>query len=227
MYLPIALLALLLVVVVFDVSDLAVNRRMVPSGVARVARYVGAVVLCIVLTGLTVARNHVYADSLRLWQDTVAKAPENRRAQYQLANIYRKQGERERAIEHYEAAIRRGLRLSRAYISLGIEYMQVGRSSDAAAAFESARKLVPGSSVVHRNLARSYWRLGKKAKALAAAERAVALAPFDLGGRKLLGHFYEAAGRADDALTEYQAAARLAPGDAELSQRIQALQRRR
>ncbi len=186
MYLPIALLALHFVVVVFDVSSLAVSRKMVSSGAARVARYVGAVVLCTLFTGLTAARNHVYADSLRLWQDTVAKAPENKRAQYHLATNYRKLGEYGKALEHYDAAIRRGLRLSGAYVSLGNEYLRAGRAAEAAAAFESARLLVPGSPLVHRNLATAYSLLGKQAKALAAAERAVALAPSNLRGRKLL-----------------------------------------
>ena len=47
-----------------------------------------AAVVCIILGGLTIARNHVWNDKLRLWQDTVSKSPNKALALTNLGGEY-------------------------------------------------------------------------------------------------------------------------------------------
>ncbi len=222
LYMVIAFVALLLATVLFDLSEAAASRGWLPAKPVRVARLGGAVVLWAVLLSLTIARNQLYADPLRLWQDSVAKAPESRRAQYNLGNLYLNRGEPENSLEHYQAAIRSNAG-SRVYVNLGLAYIRLGRYADAVPVLEAARERQRDSGLIHQSLSTAYERLGRFPDAIDAAERAVKLRPRRAGYRKQLGALYARGGRSEEALREYRAVARLNPRDKEVRRRIEEL----
>jgi hypothetical protein len=63
------------------------------------------VVVCLILGGLTIARNHVWNDSLRLWQDAVEKSPENVLALTNLGDVYLERNMPDKAIPLFVRAI--------------------------------------------------------------------------------------------------------------------------
>lgn len=221
LYLPIGLLALLVGgCSVRCVS--ALGNSPLRSAATR-ALPVAAALAVVALVPLTVSRNRSYADPVVLWSDSVAKAPENYRAQYHLARGLMERGAVDAAIGHYELAIRSGLRLSGAYVGLGNAYTRVGRLQDAVTAMKSAKGLAPGSSVVHRNLAALYAKVGRITDAVDAAEKAVELDSESVRGRGLLADLYQASGRTEDALVQYEVALRIEPTNTYLKKKVNEL----
>jgi tetratricopeptide (TPR) repeat protein len=205
LYLPIAFVALLVVVVVFDAATAVVQRGWFSAPVARTLCTGATVVAIVTLSWLTVVRNRLYADPMRLWEDSVAQAPRSVRALFNLGNEYGRRGQSAEAIDCFQRLIR----LEPAptyYINLGNQYLKLGRFTAAVGAFEQARQLEPTWAIVQRNLSVAYARMGRVADALAAAERATQLEPLDAWGFKLLGDAYRRAGRPDDARKAYASA---------------------
>ena len=96
LYLPIALLGLLAVAAAFATTEALAHRLPGSRTAIHAGRVVVAVAACAALGLATIARNRVYADPLRLWEDSVSTAPESSRAQYNLANLYLARGDYER-----------------------------------------------------------------------------------------------------------------------------------
>jgi tetratricopeptide (TPR) repeat protein len=213
LYLPIAFLSLLVVTTAFSASQAMVRRGWLSSSAAGMGRVVVACSVAAVLATLTLARNHVYADPLRLLQDTVAKAPKSARARYNLANEYGKRGQHEQAIAEYRAVIEEDPGPFPYYINLGRQYLKVDKIPEAVETFEQARERAPNQAIVYRNLVVAYSRAGRIADSVAAGERACALEPLHPGGNKLLAAAYAQAGRLDDALKRYLWVLRLRPQD--------------
>ncbi len=220
LYLTIGLLALLASTAVFDLSQTAVRRNWVTETSTRAARMGGVAVVCGALAWLTIARNHVYSDSLRLWHDTVSKAPQNYRAQYRLGERYRTTGQWEKAIEHYEEARRLGMKLSGMLVHLGHSYEKIGEHGEALSAYRGALELAPKSALVHRNIAGAYLDVGRPAEALTMAKRAIALAPESFRAHMLLGRSYERLGRTLEAMQAYRRASGINPKDEFARQRL-------
>lgn len=223
LYLPIGLTALSIAALAFSVSEWALWKRWLGLRVRQLIQLGGAVLLCGVLASLTVARNELFGDPIRLLQDSVAKAPENRRAQFNLGNLYYRAGQFEEAIEHYLEAIHQKPDYAQAHVNLGNSYLKLKRYSEAAEAYESAQEWAPDLPLLQRNLANIYRILERIPEAIAASERAVALAPGNARGHKMLADLYARTGRVDEALREYREVARLNPRDSEARRQIEAL----
>jgi hypothetical protein len=186
LYLPIGFLALLAASAGFDLVRVAASRLPLPPSAARAAGVGLALALCLALAWRTVERNRAYVDPAVLYEQSVAVAPQNERSLYDLANIYSRRGDVERAVARYETAIRRHPGAVRSYVNLGSLYLRTGDLQRAAALYEEAAKRAPSLALVQRNLTHVYLELGDRERALAAAERAVAIAPRDRQNQRLL-----------------------------------------
>jgi len=226
LYLPIGFLALLGVTAAFSASEALVRRGRLSRGAARAARVGTVCVLAAGLAALTLARNAVYADSLRLLLDTVAKAPESARARYNLANAYSKRGQQEEAIKEYRAVIQMDPGPASYYVNLGRAYMKINKHQEAIETLEQARQRAPDAAIVYRNLSVAYSRARRIADAVVAGERAAALEPLHVGGNKILAAAYAQAGRFDEALKRYQWVLVLTPNDAQAREAVAKLTRR-
>lgn len=57
-------------------------------------------VVALILTSMTIERNALWRDDLRLWRSELLKAPDNWRAHYWLGSYYRKTGAYRESIRH-------------------------------------------------------------------------------------------------------------------------------
>ena len=221
LYLPIALVALLAVTAGFSATAALERRGGLTRRLVRAGRLTAALATLVTLGALTIARNTVYADPLRLWEDSVAKAPASERALFNLANEYGRRGQAAQAIATYQAVIR----LSPGpayYINLGQQYLELGRTAEAIDAFEHARARAPTWGIVHRKLLIAYARAGRQSDAIAAGERGTALEWLYAPGYRLLGDAYRRAGRLPEARKAYDTAARLVSEDRQARRGLQA-----
>ncbi|MEO8605692.1 MAG: tetratricopeptide repeat protein [bacterium] len=147
MYLPIVALAWLLVVGGYDVCvRLASRFHWRLDDVRR-----GALALLLVwVAGLgvaTVVRNSVFADSLRLAQDTAAKVPRHWRAFSQLGDAFLDRKRVDEAIAAYETSLQLNPGQGAARVSLGSQYVQRKQYDDAARVLEPAAAMQEESVV--------------------------------------------------------------------------------
>lgn len=177
MYLPLACLAVLAVAAAYYWGRRAVE-RWVPQPQRRpiVSRAVaaGAVGLAVVALGAaTAARNGVYETPLKAWQDTVDKAPDNPRAQYNLANFLERDGQLDAAIEHQLLAVAKAKQayaredrlLSLAYNNLGHLYARRGKYALTVQYCELSLRHKPDHARAMSNLGLALFRLGNEAEA--------------------------------------------------------------
>lgn len=167
---------------------------------------------------LTFLRNRDYRTELSLWSDTVAKAPENARAHYDLGNALSRVGRESEAVPQYETALRLSLgrrgstalsgavsaNLARALVSLG-------RSEEAVAVYRRGLELDPQSVATRVDLAVTLLALGRAAEAMPLLQEAIQLKPTDVDARAHLAEALLALHRTDEAIAGFQAASQLAP----------------
>ncbi len=226
LYLPIAFVALLVGAGAFELGHHATQRGWLINSVLRRGTVITSALLCAVLASLTFARNRVYQDPVGLHEDTIDKAPEQRRAQFTLGIAYQKRGDYELAIARYQDTIRLNPTVARGYVNLGNVYMRLRRHADAVQVFEAATRVEPWLSLAQGNLTGARRALRRTHEAIPAAERAVGSRPNHLASRMLLAGLYAEAGRSREALEQYAAAARINPSDPRLKRRVEELVRR-
>jgi len=226
MYLPVAFMALALVPAVFDGTAALAARAGLSDAAARGMRRTLAVLVLVALALLTVQRNNVFADPMRLLLDTTARAPQNERAQYNLANEYKRRGEQDKAIERYKEAIRIAPHVVRSYMNLGGIYLVQQRYEEALQVFLDGSRNVPGVAMAHRNVAVACARLGRNQESLEAAQRSLDLEPANTNGHSLKAEALEQLGRRDEAIAEYEKVLELAPGQPEVTKRLERLRGR-
>ncbi len=147
------------------------------------------VVISLILGGATVTRNHLWSDSLKLWQDTVAKAPNQHLALSNLAIEFFNRDLPESSIPLFVKAIeikpqldynikvilgealQKSGKFDEIRFTTGIEYLLPGGS---ASSYKSA-------SVVFNNMGLAYEYLGLTQKAITSYIKALRINPaYDL-----------------------------------------------
>jgi Flp pilus assembly protein TadD len=144
-----------------------------------------------VLGGLTVLRNEVWSDPVRLWRDAAEKAPDIWVPHVMLGSALQERGAREEAIVAFRRAI--GLRPSEqaAYMRLGLAQAELGRLSEARATFQALLALDTASAVGHNGLGAVALLEHKADEARQHYEDALAHHPNDLTSRQSLAMLYE------------------------------------
>ena len=172
-------------------------------------------VLAIGLGWATAQRNQDYANSVRLWSDTVAHRPDNARAHYNLANALVSANRPHVAVRHYETALQLNSTYGAAHSNLAGTLLQLGRVKDAIEHYEAALRLEPGSADIHANLAAAMIRAGRIPESVAHYEKAAQRGM--LAGEEQLrfGRALAEVGRLDDAIFRLKEALRLNPKHSE------------
>jgi len=107
-----------------------------------------AIILSIILGGLTIKRNMVWEDAVTLWDDTLKKSPSNVRAMVALGNAYMKLSDLDDAAKYYEEAATVSYRDRNVHFfndsaySLGMLYLFRGDLKHARAVIERLTKNV-------------------------------------------------------------------------------------
>ena len=212
LYLPLAA-----VVVGTVVGLYLLGQRLGRGGVARqddqvwkLAAGAGSLAVIALLGFGTVERNLVYASSVILWQDTVAKRPENERAHQGLALALLIEGRPRAAVR----SATRALELKEdqpAHTVRGRAWLEVGQAEKAKQDFDRALELMPdqGQGHYNRGLAEAYLR--EYDAALADLTRAIELLP-DVPDTYLnRGSVYAALGDDAHALADFNRVIELDP----------------
>jgi tetratricopeptide (TPR) repeat protein len=108
-----------------------------PSAAARPLARAGAAAILAALALLTVARNRVWSDPVRLFEDAVRHAPGLFASNYQLAEALRERGECAAAVPYYERAVALGPGFLDAGNNLGVCLAETGRYKEARRAFDA------------------------------------------------------------------------------------------
>jgi tetratricopeptide (TPR) repeat protein len=164
---------------------------------------------------LTIARNEAFGSELALWRDTVAKAPRNARARYNLGIVYSQIGRYDLAVEQDEAGLQSGDSWAAAEQAptiqnkLGFDLAKLGRLPEAVASYQQALRLRPDYAVAHLNLARALVGLERYPEAIDQYQDAVRL---NFGGADAEAELGEALiheGRDEEAVAHFREALRL------------------
>ena len=112
----------------------------------------GAVLLLVIYSGLTIARNTVWASELKLWEDAWIKGPEKARTNKNYGFVLTQEGQLHKGIERLERAIELKPDDQNYYITLGAAYLQVQEWEKARKAFVLATELRPDKADGWNNL---------------------------------------------------------------------------
>lgn len=185
------------------------------------------VLIVLVFSGATYARNRVWQNGISLWEDTVKKSPGKARAYYNLGVFYSKNNRLEDAIGAYQAAIRIYPGFAAAHSDLGAIYGKQGRLEDAGKELKSALKINPDFAEAHINMAVLFEKQGRMQEAAEELKTALDIDPYNAFTHTNLGVIYAKQGRLEEAEGELQTAIKLRPDFEEAKNFLQLVQRER
>jgi len=149
----------------------------VAAGVDAFGHRLALVPVVALLVVLTVERNRVWSDRVRLWQDAVAKSPSTYATHDVLADLYRERGDCRSAVGEYERAIAILPGEVGAWLNLGICRAELGEPDLARQAFEEAMARAPGLAGPHFDLGLLAEKRGDRDEARRQYRAALALDP--------------------------------------------------
>lgn len=180
-------------------------------GHGRAAVWVGAAGV-IALGAATFARNRVYRSELTLWQDTVARRPDNPRAHHNLGLALEGAGRPEEAAAEFRRTLALQPNHAFAHFALGKAALLAGRWSEAADGFGAALTADPRYVDARVNLARALTQLGRKDEALTQYRQALADEPGAADIRISLAELLVQTGSVREGETLLREALAIAPG---------------
>lgn len=129
------------------------------------------------LSTISIARNTIWQDSLRLWMDTVAKNPMSHRAHNNLGRVLIDRNRPELAAREFEQAIRIEPGYAEPYNNLGTLHARAGRLDEAVLNFAKAIEANPTYAHAYNNLGVALLDQGRARDAVMQLGRAVRIAP--------------------------------------------------
>jgi protein O-mannosyl-transferase len=172
---------------------------------------IGLGIASVALGFATAARNPVFGSELAVWWDTVAKHPENARAENNLGNALLKRGRTAEAARYFDAALRFSPDYPDAHNNRGVVFLRLHQVADAIPEFRKAIEIKPKYSDAHYNLGEAYLQLGQPAEAIKSLETALQLNPTNPKAHNNLGIALLDTGRIDGAIREERRALELDP----------------
>ncbi|MFB3885483.1 MAG: tetratricopeptide repeat protein [Thermodesulfobacteriota bacterium] len=167
--------------------------------------------IIILLSILTYARNVVWQDDVRMWEDVTKKSFENPRGHYNLGLAYGKKGRWEDALKEFETTLKLNPHHNKARNNLGIIYHRQGRLDDAMREFRAVLQLNPNDTNARYNLGLVFLRSDRSAEAIREFQTVLQLNPDDADAHNNLGILFAKQSRWDEAIREFQSALRINP----------------
>ncbi len=219
MYLPLAAVALLLVLAGHALFDWLWPRAS-DAGRGSLARATaGAAVLVVALIGLgrlTILRNADYDSELGFSRDIVNKFPNHSRSHYNMGCTLAAHKLFGEAIHEYEAALALEPVFYPAGIhnNMGLALREEKRDDLAIAEFEKSLDIDPQHAVANNNLALALSATGQTAAAIESLRKAVAIDPNYVNALLNLAVLLSDAGQSDEAIELCQRALKVEPDNA-------------
>jgi Flp pilus assembly protein TadD len=196
----------LFIVVAWGARDLALR-----PGMARVAVPLAGIALLVPMGWTTFHQTGYWMSSQTLFGHALAIAPRNYVAQCNLAKALADAGQREAAIEHYQAALTVMDSDATAHYNLAIELEKVGRLGASRRHYEQAAALDPAHADARNNLGLLLARQGDTRGALPLLRAAVDLRPGNAKYRANLARGLAMLGLLDESLEYFQRGLALDP----------------
>ena len=171
--------------------------------------YLGLIIV-VVLSFTTFARNKVWKDDLSLWEDVARKAPDNARGHDLLGNAYFSRGFFDKAIREYETAVRIQPKYDMAYYNLGNAYAEQGLNDKAIENYNKVIALNPLHYQTYANRGVTFVSMGQFDMAIKDFNAVIAIHPSHMV-YFLRGAAFEKKGQTDRAIEDYHQVINLNP----------------
>jgi tetratricopeptide (TPR) repeat protein len=201
MYLPLAAVVVLVVL-----------------GIYALAGRLGACVLiavAILLGCLTWKRNGDYKSTLSIWNNTVARRPENARAHNNLGEALAKVGRKMEALQQFQEAVQLKPTDPDYRYNLATDLSTMGRVQESLGQFEETLKLVPDYAEGHLNYGLALMKAGQAPKAIEQYNEALRINPVYVEAHNDLGIAFGQAGQMPEAIAQFAEALRLNSANAD------------
>jgi tetratricopeptide (TPR) repeat protein len=212
LYLPLAAVVTLVVLGI----DLLLRRRSTAVFLA----------LAVGLGFLATRRNEDYRTERSIWNDTVAKCPDNARAHSNLGRALLEAGQLPEAMAQCEPALQLNPHNPEAHYNLGFILQQMGRTQDAIGEYEQTLRLKPDHADAHYNLGVALEKVGREPEAVDHYEQALRSYPDYVEAHVNLGSALLRLGKVQEAVGQYEQALRINPDYAEAHGNLGAIYQR-
>ncbi len=169
------------------------------------------IVIPVLLTGATFARNRVWQSRISLWKDVTEKQPYIAKAFGNLGEAYQEAGRIKEAVEQFEEAIRLKPDYAAPYSNLGMIKLSQGKADEAIDYYRIAMVLEPDWEVVYNNLGNAYLAKNKTEKAMYHYLKALELKPTYAEAHNNLGVAYSYGKQFDKAKRHHELALKFKP----------------
>ena len=142
------------------------------------SKWICGALLCsvaIIFSLWTYQRNIVWSDDVSLWKDCVVKSPHKPRQHYNLGVVLAQKGNLDKAIEHYDTAIKLKPDYLEAYYNLGNALVRKGDAEAAIYNYRKALQLNPDFFKSFYNIARILLNQGKIGEAIYNFQKALTI----------------------------------------------------
>jgi tetratricopeptide (TPR) repeat protein len=163
------------------------------------------------LGAMTLQRNAQYRNAVLVWEDVVAKRPENQRAWTNLGKAYVNASRYEEAIRCCDKALELAPDYASAYTFRGQAWVGMGRLAEAISDCGRAIELQPDFAPFYNDRGLAYTEMGRLTEAITDYDKAIELQPDFATAYNDRGVVYVRLGRSEEALHDYDEAIRLNP----------------
>jgi len=191
----------LLLILVDVLSRLKLDRRALAAG---------CLVVALAAAGATRARAAVWADPVSLWEDTVRKSPNKRRAHFQLAFAYDQRTRYSQALAEFQKTAELGAATPDLLLDWGLAYDHLGQFDQALAKFQQAAAIHP-TAHFYTQIGMAYAQQSRWPEALQALATAEKLDPTFPATYSYRGKIYLNINQVPAAIQEYRHALLIDP----------------
>lgn len=171
----------------------------------------GVLLIVIVLAGATFQRNKVWASAITLWQDVIAKSPQEARGYNNLGTAYVETGRLDLAAKQFRQAVNVDANYAEGYNNMGLLEILQGNVEDAIPLITKAIELEPAYTHAVNNLGVAYFKQGEIELAAQEFAKAVRLDSRYLDAIVNLGVAYTELGKIGQAERQFEKALELDP----------------
>ena len=161
--------------------------------------------------GLRLHQSGKRPDAARLYEQVLAREPEQPAANHLLGLVRLQQGRPDEAVRLIGRATKANKTDAQYFANLGVALNAAGRPAEAVGALDRAIALKPAFPAAHSNRGMALKALGRLDEAAASYREAIALLPAEAGFHFNLGNTLNDAGDLDAAEAAYREALRLRP----------------
>ncbi|MCZ7647400.1 MAG: tetratricopeptide repeat protein [Planctomycetota bacterium] len=219
MYLPSAAALVLLVA-----AGSALLRRLLPERAVPAAGVALLAVFACALAALTVRRNLLFHDEVRVWEEVLEAEPENGRALHGLGMLYLRRKEPAEALPYLERGIDFADQPVRTHNALGAAYLLLKREDEARREFETALELDPDFTDALNNLATIQVNREEYARAEATYQRSLKRMPGQAAPLMGLGFIRMRQGKLEEAIAYLKRAVAADPASADAQRHLKTAQ---